>query len=1410
MNKAKKCLALLLVVVMLAGLVPGAAMTEEAPPIEQVSVTETDAATVPQPGAWADNFIEPMHAGFGAGFRWWLPLGMTDDAELERQMRAMSDQGFHVVEVTSSVTGLNVAIPGDPEGTFFTERYGFGTVEWSRTLQTILRVADELDMRVDFHVSMQNGANKHVPGMSPNDDGASEILVHHRYALDMSAATLTMADMPALADIEPAPVTYTSNVDGSTGNPVDQFLQAAILVNIAERGVLEERLRMDDGMASQGLYGLLTFEAVVDVIDPAYTINVTALFDGTTDTAALEAEVNTALAQDIDGEWEVLGFWSRAELRTAGNATRWPSFKVDYMSAEGADALMDFYEDYVFRFDQPGFEDMRDLVRGNGERNGNLFADSYGQDSNWSRHLFERFEENTGQCIIPYLPAIFEPTGPVPAWVGGANVNREGGPDGFVILDQDYTDAILAEYNQTMTEIYGQVHLARLRERLHDIGLLYRAQVVFAATGSGTQRMDLIQINAHVDIPDAETLNNNDSTEYYTAIATAAHFLGLDEVGNEHGAIQGDLSGSYQYQMITALEQSNRAFAGGVNQHIFHGYTYNYQELDVAASRWPGRAAWRGGFANDFKDNLPEWTTTDIFADYHSRVGYAVRRGTVTRDVAIYKMSYWWPRHTGILWNSDAMHDAGFTYDFVSPYLFHFPQAVVEDGVLAPETAGYRAFIFDTLGQRTQQDIAYDIIPLFAIEKLVEFAQGGLPIIFVGGPPTGLQGFIEAGDQARFDTALATLLAMDHVVVVPTRAGVPDALKDLDVRPAAENLDPSRMISFRTVDDEGVNAYFVYNQSRNWISDWPSTRNWIGMFHPTVLEAVADLEPSRAGAVNNGVQVFGPVGNDGSAWPAQYALLNEVLTDGQHISTRMAFAGEPGHVPWMVDPYSGAVTAIAGYEVDEFGRFVVDIALEAFDSTIIVIGPTADGNVPLHGLITDGPEGRLVYHGDGVAIKAFEAGDFEVALSNGHDMEATAEAPATFTLSNWELVIDSYTNKNDPFAYGQEATEMLITEIAVGELDELVGWKELGEVDATFTAPDGTVTTGTIDLEFVSGIGTYTATLTAPADLTEFDGVFLHVPDPYNVFRVFVNGTELGNTSPFGGMADLGPYIVAGDNEVQIVIASTIGNAVRNFVLENPGVYTYNKPTLNYGLRADVEIVPYVLVYLSSQIEDHKAYMFGDPAGNFMPRANMTRAEVATILVRTKVPAFEAGTLPDGMESFDVFPDVTEANWFYYYVAWAYHEGLVQGDDRGRFLPRNPIARQELAAMLARTLDEYEEEAGDMPFRDTADISNWAAHYVYTTYTEGWMIGDDRDNFRPRANIMRAEVATAVNRILGRLDSRATLAAVGDGLHIEHARAFPDVADNAWYFPSVLGAANDHQLTRDKNQAIHWNYIPGP
>ena len=222
----------------------------------------------------------------------------------------------------------------------------------------------------------------------------------------------------------------------------------------------------------------------------------------------------------------------------------------------------------------------------------------------------------------------------------------------------------------------------------------------------------------------------------------------------------------------------------------------------------------------------------------------------------------------------------------------------------------------------------------------------------------------------------------------------------------------------------------------------------------------------------------------------------------------------------------------------------------------------------------------------------------------------------------------------------------------------------------------------------------------------------------------------------------------------------------------------------------------------SQPYELHLTYMIGDEHGAFRPTANITRAEVATILARTQLLDFaqDVQTLPPGMGSFEAFADVAPSDWHYYYIAWAYDAGLVQGFG-GYFRPNDPITREEVAAMMART--ETVLPAGDLSgFGDANAISDWARDYVYTAYQTGLMIGD-AGLFRPNAHITRAEVATATNRTLGRVDSPAALEAITVA-NLPDARHFPDVSESAWYFSSVLGAANDHRLTRGVNGYIDW------
>ncbi|MCL2841866.1 MAG: S-layer homology domain-containing protein [Oscillospiraceae bacterium] len=228
-----------------------------------------------------------------------------------------------------------------------------------------------------------------------------------------------------------------------------------------------------------------------------------------------------------------------------------------------------------------------------------------------------------------------------------------------------------------------------------------------------------------------------------------------------------------------------------------------------------------------------------------------------------------------------------------------------------------------------------------------------------------------------------------------------------------------------------------------------------------------------------------------------------------------------------------------------------------------------------------------------------------------------------------------------------------------------------------------------------------------------------------------------------------------------------------------------------------IESIAFVTVRLEQDIyQTHLAYMVGDNLGNFRPRGQITRAEVATILARTMVSGYSpTASVPDIRGRFS---DVNENQWFYRYVAWAYTAGLIQGTDDGRFLPNEWITREQLAAMVART--DTVRTASGFGFVDQGDISLWARNYVYTVNYLGWMHGVGGNRFNPRGDTSRAEMATAVNRILGRSDISATsIAGVLDDIHF-----FPDVFEHEWFYLQVIEATNSHRLMRMENGMEIW------
>lgn len=142
----------------------------------------------------------------------------------------------------------------------------------------------------------------------------------------------------------------------------------------------------------------------------------------------------------------------------------------------------------------------------------------------------------------------------------------------------------------------------------------------------------------------------------------------------------------------------------------------------------------------------------------------------------------------------------------------------------------------------------------------------------------------------------------------------------------------------------------------------------------------------------------------------------------------------------------------------------------------------------------------------------------------------------------------------------------------------------------------------------------------------------------------------------------------------------------------------------------------------------------------FAPSQSMTRGMLVSMLYRFN------GTSHTGSSPF---ADVSSNAWYGNAVSWAYANNLVSGVSDTSFAPNTPITREQAAVMLARYLkfSGVALESGTPDFQDTASISGYAKESVGAMQKAGLLSGDNEGNFRPDAQITRAEIASIFMRL---------------------------------------------------------------
>ncbi|HEX7057130.1 MAG TPA: S-layer homology domain-containing protein [Bacilli bacterium] len=157
--------------------------------------------------------------------------------------------------------------------------------------------------------------------------------------------------------------------------------------------------------------------------------------------------------------------------------------------------------------------------------------------------------------------------------------------------------------------------------------------------------------------------------------------------------------------------------------------------------------------------------------------------------------------------------------------------------------------------------------------------------------------------------------------------------------------------------------------------------------------------------------------------------------------------------------------------------------------------------------------------------------------------------------------------------------------------------------------------------------------------------------------------------------------------------------------------------------------------------------------GKFAPKANVTRAEFAGMLVRALGLS--------GRSYGESFKDVHAGDWFASDLGAAKAVGLISGYADGTFRPNQPITREESVVLLLRAFHLLAAQAEDVPgvdlnvlnsFRDDGQVAAWAREDLARAVQIGLIHGDS-GRLLPQQSTTRAEAAVMIYGVIQQTSS---------------------------------------------------------
>ena len=156
-----------------------------------------------------------------------------------------------------------------------------------------------------------------------------------------------------------------------------------------------------------------------------------------------------------------------------------------------------------------------------------------------------------------------------------------------------------------------------------------------------------------------------------------------------------------------------------------------------------------------------------------------------------------------------------------------------------------------------------------------------------------------------------------------------------------------------------------------------------------------------------------------------------------------------------------------------------------------------------------------------------------------------------------------------------------------------------------------------------------------------------------------------------------------------------------------------------------------------------KGIVNGKTQDTFAPSDLVTREEFAKMLVGAFLSVQNVST--------SNFADVNSSSWYAPFVLTAYEKGIVKGINDNVFGVGNPITREDMCTMIYRATKnsgKYNEVNKDLPFSDSASVSDYALDAIGALYSNGFVNGMSQTQFLPQGFTTRAQASQIIYNLL--------------------------------------------------------------